>query len=202
MRRLVGDLLLLARADAERHQPHRPVDLGAILTDAAAELGQLADDHDLSIAPGRAEIEGRPDDLHRLVLNLMENALRHTPPGTTVRARSGVRDGIAELIVEDEGPGIPPHLRERVFDRFVRGGGDAGDGARGTGLGLAIVRAVAQAHGARVTLGSLEDGCGTQFVIRFPQRRAGQEDSSPPGELPAQTSTTTGSTIGRRRNRS
>ncbi len=202
MRRLVGDLLLLARADAERQRPARPTDLSEVLMEATAELGPVAEDHELTIDPGPAMIEGTRDDLHRLVLNLMENAVRHTPPGTHIRARSGLIAGSPTLVVEDDGPGIPPELQQRVFDRFVRGGGDSAVGARGTGLGLAIVRAVAESHGATVQLGPLEGGRGTRFVITF---KDGQTEPASPQaagvELP-QTSTTTGSTIGRRRSRS
>jgi signal transduction histidine kinase len=203
MRRLVGDLLLLARADAQRRAPHRPTDLAEVLTDAAGELLPVAEAHELTVYPGRAMIEGDRDDLHRLVLNLLENALSHTPPGTPIRARTGIEGGLPVLVVEDEGPGIPERLQERVFDRFVRGGGDAGDGARGTGLGLAIVRAVADSHRATVKLGAQDPertgSPGTRFVITFlPAIPIVAE----PDEPPAQTSTTTGSTIGRRRSRS
>jgi signal transduction histidine kinase len=188
MRRLVGDLLLLARADAERAQPYRLTDLGEVLIDVAAELGPVADDHDLSIDARPAVVPGVRDDLHRLLLNLLENAVRHTPPGTHVHASTALADGQAEIVVEDDGPGIPSELATRVFDRFVRG---AGDGGRGSGLGLSIVRAVAESHGGSVRLEAPANGAGTRFVIKIPAAPAG-----------LQTSTTTGSTIGRRRNRS
>jgi two-component system OmpR family sensor kinase len=189
MRRLVGDLLLLARADAQRAHPHKPADLADALTEAAAELGPMSLDHELSITAEPAVVDGVNDDLHRLALNLLENAIRHTPPGTSVRARTGTENGIATLVVEDDGPGIPPEIERRVFERFVRGGGDGG---RGSGLGLAIVGAVVDVHGGTVRL-EHPDGGGTRFVIRFPAVGAGAA---------AQTSTTTGSTIGRRRSRS
>ena len=184
MRRLVGDLLLLARADAERQQTTLPVDLADALTDAAGEIGAVAEAHELTVAPESALLEGHADDLHRMILNLIENAIHHTPPGTQIHARTGVEDGHPVVVVEDDGPGISPELQARVFERFVRGGGDTGDGARGTGLGLAIVHAVAEAHGAPLTLTSLPELAGTRFEIVFPE---------------SQTSTTTGSTIGRRR---
>jgi two-component system, OmpR family, sensor kinase len=198
MRRLVGDLLLLARADAERSQPHRPTNLAEVLVAAASELGPVADDHELSIDARAATVPGVRDDLHRLALNLLENAVRHTPPGTHIRAGTDVRDGMATLVVEDDGPGIAPELARRVFDRFVRG---AGDGGRGSGLGLSIVRAVAESHGGSVTLETPAEGIGTRFVIRIPTASPAVERG---GEPPAvdQTSTTTGSTIGRRRSRS
>jgi two-component system OmpR family sensor kinase len=195
MRRLVGDLLLLARADAQRVQPHRPTNLGEVLVEAASELGPMADRHELSISPERAVVSGVGDELHRLVLNLLENSVRHTPPGTQIWASTEQDGGEAVLTVEDTGPGIPVELENRVFERFVRGGRDGG---RGSGLGLAIVRAVAQSHGGTVNVERPETGTGTRFVIRLPA--AGVPSAAVPAE--DQTSTTTGRTIGRRRNRS
>jgi signal transduction histidine kinase len=195
MRRLVGDLLLLARADAKRIQPRRPTDLGDVLTEAAAELGPMADNHELAIDAGHVVVPAARDEVHRLVLNLIENALRHTPPGTRVLASTVPEDGSARLIVEDDGPGISPELERRVFERFVRGGGDGG---RGSGLGLAIVRAVAESHGGTVELRPPESGHGTKFVVRLPLLD-GEATSAENGD---HTSTTTGSTMGRRRSRS
>ena len=210
MRRLVGDLLLLARADAKRMAPHRPTDLADVVTDAAAELEPVAERHVLTVDVHPAIVDGAADDLHRLVLNLIENALRHTPAGTHVRASTFIDADDAVLVVEDDGHGIPPELGGRVFERFVRGGGDGG---RGSGLGLAIVRAVAESHSGSVALESPTPR-GTRFVIRIPLAQApltaaGAEgtisdpvDTNGDGEVAAQTSTTTGSTIGRRRKRS
>jgi two-component system OmpR family sensor kinase len=151
-------------------------------------------------------VEGIRDELHRLVLNLLENAVRHTPPGTRVEASTAARDGEAVLIVADSGPGIPAELSERVFERFVRGGRD---GAKGSGLGLAIVRSVAQSHHGTVDLETPENGVGTRFVIRIPSispaaapAPAPEPVAEPDENAAAQTSTTTGRTIGRRRSRS
>jgi signal transduction histidine kinase len=166
MRRLVGDLLLLARADAGRAAPHRPVDLSAVVTDAASELEPVAGDHEISVsAPRGLEIDGARDELHRLVLNLMENALRHTDPGTAVEASVERVNGEVVLAVEDDGPGIPAELHEKVFERFFRGEGDR---SGSSGLGLSIVRAVADSHHGRVTLEPPLDGRGARFVVRFP----------------------------------
>ncbi len=203
MRRLVADLLLLARADVGRQQQRRLTDLAGHLTDAAAELGPVLEDHEVTIDPQPALVDGLGDDLHRLILNLLENALSHTPPGTRVTASSGMHEGHPVLIVEDDGPGIDPQLQHRVFERFVRGGGDTG--SRGTGLGLAIVDAVASLHGAAVKMTSLPELRGTRFEITFPERELDEADALLPATAQldlAQTSTTTGRTMGRRRSRS
>jgi two-component system OmpR family sensor kinase len=166
MRRLVADLLLLARADAGRVAPHQPVDLSEIVTHAAAELEPLAGDHEISVsAPPGAHVDGERDELHRLVLNLMENALRHTDPGTAVEATVERRNGEIVLAVEDDGPGIPLEMREKVFERFYRG---TGDRSGSSGLGLSIVRAVADSHRGSVRLEEPLDGRGARFVVRIP----------------------------------
>jgi signal transduction histidine kinase len=168
MRRLVADLLLLARADAGRSAPHRPVDLTQVLVEVAAELEPLAErgEHHLTIAAHEPfVVEGVRDELHRLALNLIENALRHTPPGTHVHATLTSLGDDVVLTVEDDGPGIPEELRPRLFERFVRG---RGDGGGGSGLGLAIVRAVATSHGGTVTIERGDLG-GARFVVRLPQ---------------------------------
>jgi two-component system, OmpR family, sensor kinase len=169
MRRLVADLLLLARADAGREVPAVPVDLSAVAREAAAEAGALSSDHPLSLdVQGAVTVSGVADDLHRLAGNLIENALLHTPPGTPVTV-SVRRDGdVAVLEVADRGPGVPAELRGRVFERFASGVGDGSGGrGRGSGLGLAIVRAVADAHGGRVELSEAAGG-GARFLVRLP----------------------------------
>jgi len=167
MRRLVGDLLLLARADAGREVPAAPVDLGAVAREAAAEAGALSSDHPLSLdLPGPVTVNGVADDLHRMAGNLVENALLHTPPGTPVTVSLRREGDSAVLEVADRGPGVPEPLRERVFERFASGAGDGGAG-RGSGLGLAIVKAVVDAHGGRVEL-SDADGGGARFMVTLP----------------------------------
>ena len=203
MRRLVGDLLLLARADARRVQPRRRTDLAEVLVEAAGELGPMADHHDLSLQAQAAPVIGVRDELHRLALNLLENAVRHTPPGTRITATTQLDGTDVVLTVTDNGPGIPPALQARVFERFVRGGRDGG---RGSGLGLAIVRSVAVSHGGSVELEAPGTETGTRFVIRLPAdlpAADGEAQRAPGASAPeAQTSTTTGRTIGRRRSRS
>ncbi|HWH44755.1 MAG TPA: HAMP domain-containing sensor histidine kinase [Thermoleophilaceae bacterium] len=184
MRRLVADLLLLARADAGRVGARRPVELAPAVAAACAEAAPLAAQHEIrcEAAEGVA-VEGVPDDLHRLVLNLVENALRHTPAGTLVRVEARREAGAAVLVVEDDGPGIAPEVRERVFERFVRSGDDGGGG--GSGLGLAIVRAVAEAHGGRVSVGEGPWGRGARFEVTLPLAAALPEpDPAPAPPMP------------------
>ena len=175
MRRLVADLLLLARADAGRQAPRQPVDMATVVREVAGEAAPLAERHELEVSADEPVIvDGSADDLHRLTLNLIQNALVHTPPGTRVSVRLRSDDG-AVLEVEDDGPGIPAELRHRLFERFVRGHGDTGGGS---GLGLAIVRAVAETHGGSVELGE-RDGGGARFVVRLPPARERQRAVSP-----------------------
>jgi signal transduction histidine kinase len=166
MRRLVADLLLLARTDVGRVVQRTPCDLAQIVVEAAGELGPVSAEHDILLEAHPAIVEAARDELHRLAINLMENALRHTPPGTSIRVWTGTADGQAMLIVEDDGPGVPAELAPTIFERFVRGTGDRGGSF---GLGLAIVRAVAESHGGSVTLESTGEGRGARFVVRLPE---------------------------------
>jgi signal transduction histidine kinase len=175
MSRLVADLLLLARADAGRASAHGGCDLAEIAGNAAAELVPVMGDRELEIDNQHAlPVTGNPDELHRMVLNLLDNAVRHTQAGARIELH--VRRVGAEAVVEvaDDGPGIPPRLREQIFDRFVRGEGPADTAVGpGSGLGLAIVRAVATSHGGTVEVGESAAG-GAQFRVRIPLQRVSQ----------------------------
>ncbi len=164
MRRLVADLLLLARTDVGRVVAHEPSDLAQIVVEAAGELGPVSDAHDIELDVQPALVEGARDELHRLTINLIENALRHTPPGSEIRVSTRLVNGQAELIVEDDGPGVPAELAPTLFERFVRGAGDRGGSF---GLGLAIVRAVTESHGGSVRLEKRQPH-GARFVVDLP----------------------------------
>jgi two-component system, OmpR family, sensor kinase len=169
MSRLVSDLLLLARADAGRTGARRECDLAAVADAALSEVRPIADGHRLTLADrGPVPVDGNPDELHRLTVNLLDNGLRHTPAGTEIRVAVERRNGDAVLEVSDDGPGIPPGMEEQVFSRFVRGTGPADvAGDIGAGLGLAIVKAVAMSHGGDVDAGSSPAG-GARFTVRLP----------------------------------
>ncbi len=169
MGRLIGDLLLLARADAGRLAAHRRVDLAEIAGEAAAEVAPLMGNRRLVVENEHPlRVEGSRDELHRMVVNLLDNAIRHTPGHACVELELHQADGEAIVEVGDDGPGIPVEMRAQVFDRFVRGTGSA-DTARGTGtgLGLAIVGAVAKSHGGNVEAGESKSG-GALFTARIP----------------------------------
>jgi two-component system OmpR family sensor kinase len=180
MRGLVSDLLLLARADAPRERVREPVDIGQVIRAAAGEAAPLAAGHDLGVeVDNDLIVDGWRDDLHRMVLNLIENSLRHTPPGTDVRASAHAPDpDHVRIVVEDEGPGLPPEIRDRAFERFVRGGGDGG---RGSGLGLAIVAAVAEGHGGTVAYEDRMNG-GSRFIVALPARTEAPAAAEPEAE--------------------
>ena len=182
MRRLVGDLLMLARADAGRFGERARCDLAEIAEAAVAEVRPVADEHSLRLETGDAvAVTGNTDELHRLTVNLLDNAVRHTPEGSTVTVTVERRDGSAVLEVSDDGPGLPAGMEEQVFSRFVRGGGPADLAAdSGTGLGLAIVRAVAESHGGAVTAGTGPNG-GARFTVTLPA-------SDAPAEAPSKVS--------------
>ena len=171
MNRLVGDLLLLARADAGRVGTRVECDLGTIASEALEEVAPVADGHHFSAElDGSAPVSGNPDELHRMILNLLENAIRHTPEGTAVDVGLAIDGETARLTVRDDGPGLPAGMEDQVFARFVRGEGPADRSSRngaGTGLGLSIVRAVAVAHGGDVTAVNGPDG-GARFEVRMP----------------------------------
>jgi two-component system OmpR family sensor kinase len=174
MGRLVADLLLLARADAGKRGAHRRCDLAEVAGNASLEAAPLMGGRELLVDNDRPLwIQGNPDELHRMVLNLLDNAARHTPPDSTVELRLRMEDGDAVLEVEDDGPGVPPELRDHIFDRFVRGEGPA-DVATGpgSGLGLAIVSAVAISHGGSAKAGESRAG-GALFTVRLPLARSG-----------------------------
>ncbi len=169
MSRLVSDLLLLARADAGRLDRHRRCDLAQIAGDAAAEAAPLMGGRTLSVDNERPVwVEGSPDELHRMILNLLDNAANHTPPGSAIELSLRAEGKEAIVEVADDGPGIPAAMREQVFDRFVRGQGPADTaGGTGTGLGLAIVSAVAGSHGGAVEAAESRSG-GALFRARIP----------------------------------
>lgn len=171
MRRLVADLQILARADSGRSQPRSRCDLNEIAENAVEEVTPLSEGHRIEVEPGDPVIlSGTADELHRVILNLVDNAVRHTPEGTTITVATSIDEeaGQAVLTVADDGPGVPEDLWPHIFDRFVRntGPGDRA-GSNGTGLGLAIVFAIAKGHGGIAKVGDSPSG-GAMFSVLLP----------------------------------
>lgn len=185
MRRLVADLQILARIDARQDTVFAPCDLSRIAADAVAELRPLAERHELILEADRpVPVSGAVDDLHRVMINLIDNAIHHIGEGATITVAT-IADrerGTATLIVSDDGPGIPPELRGEIFGRFVRNAGP-GDrsGRKGTGLGLAIVKAISEGHGGTATVGESPDG-GAEFTITLPLATAPEPAPERPAE--------------------
>jgi len=157
MTALVEDLLLLARLDAGRPLANGPVDLTRLLLEATDDARVLAPTHHwrLDLPSESVEVMGDEQRLHQLVMNLLTNARKYTPPGSTVTVAIAADEGTAcrTLVVADDGPGFPPELVDHAFERFARG--DASRNREGgAGLGLAIVAAIVAAHGGTVSLSS------------------------------------------------
>jgi signal transduction histidine kinase len=176
MSRLVGDLLLLARADAGRIAARTRCDLAEVAGSAAAEVAPTIGERELRIENERPLwVDGNPDELHRVVLNLLDNAARHTPAGSRIELRLRAEGTSAVIEVADDGPGVPEELREQIFERFVRGDGPADTAiGGGSGLGLAIVSAVARSHGGSAEAGESDQG-GALFRVRLPLRSSKSE---------------------------
>lgn len=165
--RLVNQLLALARAEPGG-MALQPVSLPAMAESEADGWLQaaLARDIDLGFELAPATVPGIPLLLSELAGNLVDNAIRYTPCGGRVTVRTGTDTDGAWFAVDDNGPGVPPEHRSRIFERFFRGDNE-GAAPGGCGLGLAIVRQIALQHRAQVTLGESAEG-GASFVVRFP----------------------------------
>ncbi|GIG27804.1 sensor histidine kinase [Cellulomonas marina] len=182
MTALVEDLLLLARLDAGRPLAEGSVDLVALAVDAVADAHAAGRDHVWRLDLGTGDDEEPPDVLARgdedrlrqVLANLLSNARLHTPPGTVVTVGARADGARVRLVVADDGPGIDPALRDRLFQRFTRGDASRNRASGTTGLGLAIVDAVVGAHGGAIAVesavaGERPDGRhGTTFTVTLP----------------------------------
>jgi len=165
---LVDDLLLLARSDSGAIALSRlPVDLGDVAAESAGSLTKLAAEHgvQLGLDPEPAIVDGDHARLRQLVVILVDNAIRHTPRGGSVRVTVRADRTEALLEVDDDGPGIRPEDMPRVFERFWRAPGSA---AGGTGLGLAIAKSIVDLHDGRITVTNRSEAGGARFTVRLP----------------------------------
>ena len=179
MHRLVLNLLDLARLDAGTFEFNRaPVDLVALLRGVVARLSPQAAQARVKLA---LQVEDLPsligdgDRLAQVFTNLVDNAIKHTPPGGDVQITARLEDGQALIAVHDRGEGIPPQELKRIFERFYRvDKARAGGKHRGTGLGLAIARQLVEAHGGTIHAESTP-GQGSVFVVKLPLAFASDE---------------------------
>ena len=185
MSELVNDLLLLARLDAGRELEDELVDLAPVLIESVADAQIAGPDHtfelDLSAVFGADEdldeqlplVRGDEQRLRQVLANLLANARLHTPAGTHVWVKLLRAGGDYRIVVADNGPGISPQLRGKLFERFTRADASRNRQGGSTGLGLAICAAIAQAHGGSVQLADsasyLDDAAqGACFVLSLP----------------------------------
>ncbi|MDQ2809859.1 MAG: HAMP domain-containing histidine kinase [Chloroflexota bacterium] len=173
--RLVNDLLTLSRLDSAGDSADLPVrhtrtDVCATLAAAVTQMGPLAEAHAVRLEQacgGPLWVMGDAGQLKQVVLNLLDNALRYTPPGGAVTVRAAVAESWACLTVQDTGSGIAANDLPHIFARFYRGDPSRTRATGNSGLGLAIVRALIEAHGGTIGVQSTS-GAGTCFVIRLP----------------------------------
>lgn len=167
--RVLEDMLMLARADAGGYRLRSvPLYLNELVQECSDALANLAHERDVSIrVASQTDIAlvGDEDLLRRMVLNLLQNAVQHTRPGSRVEVSVLCSDTEASIVVADEGPGIPLADHQRIFNRFVQL--DSARRRAGAGLGLPISRWIAEAHGGRVELHA-SSAEGSTFVASLP----------------------------------
>jgi signal transduction histidine kinase len=177
MARIVDDLLLLARAERPDFLQPGDVDLDLLTTELFAKCQALAERDWRLAGTGLGVVRADRQRLTQAVMNLADNAVRHTGTGDVIELGSALGGGEAAIWLRDSGPGVPLDQQDRIFERFTR---DREGGRRpgSAGLGLAIVRGIARAHGGRVALDS-RPGRGATFTIVIP---ADDPDAPGPGE--------------------
>ncbi|MEA2717060.1 MAG: two-component system, OmpR family, sensor kinase [Actinomycetota bacterium] len=183
---LVEDLLLLARLDQGRPFEPVPVDLARLAADAVDDARAVSPDRPVVMAQGPpVMVLGDELRLRQVAANLLSNAQVHTPPGTTVRVAVAARGERALLEVSDDGPGLPPDVADKVFERFYRVDKARSRATGGVGLGLSIVAAVAEAHGGSARLEApAPDRPGATFVVDLPLHRAAPGDDDAASQTP------------------
>ena len=168
---LVEGLLLLARADTGvLRMDHQPVDVAQLLEEVYGQTKVLADTHALTLDLGPVEpltIQGDYERLRRLLLNLVDNGIKYTPPGGRVTLSVQQDGGWASLQVRDTGIGLSREEQERIFQRFYRAGEARSQGEKGAGLGLCIAQSIAEAHGGTMQVES-SPGQGSTFTVSLP----------------------------------
>ncbi|MCG8346962.1 MAG: ATP-binding protein, partial [Chloroflexales bacterium] len=170
MTRLVEDLLLLSRLDTGRLQlERRAVDLSDLLAEVQRQVGRLVASRDIQLCLERTigSVWGDPTRLRLVLLIVLDNALRHTPPGGTIQVDTALRGRHVQIIVTDTGVGIASEHVAHLFERFYRVDNARGADNSSTGLGLSIAKALVEAQQGWITITS-ELGRGTRVTIALP----------------------------------
>lgn len=174
---LVDDLLLLARLDQGRPLERKPVDLVRVVRESVDGARAIEPDRPIELdVPGSASVIGDDGRLRQVVDNLLDNVRMHTPAGSPAEVSVGSEGSEAVLSVTDHGPGLPPDVATRAFERFYRGDPSRSRTKGGAGLGLSIVAAIVQAHGGSVSARSSEGG-GATFEVRLPHDGGSSRDA-------------------------
>ncbi len=168
MTRMLEDLLALARTESKHRRPFQPLEVASLLGDAIGTARALDDRPFACVCEKNLWVYGDPDLLERAVLNVLRNAIEHTPSDTTVDVScTGSRDRVL-ITVRDHGPGITEEDLPRVFDRFFRSRGRRATEGDGSGLGLSIVKALVEMHRGSVSVANAE-GDGAVFTFDLPK---------------------------------
>jgi two-component system OmpR family sensor kinase len=178
MGRLVNDLLQLARLEAGPARPYQPLELTTLVSEAVARARALGRSEVTQRCDGPVWVDGDPDELTQALLNLLRNAIDHTPDTGTVSVTCADAGASARVEVTDTGPGIRPDDLPRVFDRFYRAQGPRSAETGGSGLGLAITKRLVELHGGRISARNRAGG-GAAFTIDLPRRDAPEEPATP-----------------------
>jgi signal transduction histidine kinase len=180
LRRLIEQLLVTSRLETHVEPLSlAPVSIPLIVRQAIDELRSTAHGHtfDLRLDPDLRVVESDEAKIHQVVSNLVENAIKYSPPDTRITVEARADDGGIGISVIDEGPGIPVHARDRIFDRFFQVDGSTTRSVGGTGLGLYICRKMTETLGGRLTL-ERTGPAGTVFTLWLPGD-AGHESVEP-----------------------
>ena len=171
MRNFIDDLLDLSRIEMGIETEFKPVDMNGVMMAAVTNMQALALQNGVELATelgeGELLVKGSPVRLGQAISNLVGNAIKFTPAGGKVTTCTGVEDGLAVVRISDTGPGIPPALHSKLFQKFSKLGQETTRNGEGHGLGLAIVRSVIEAHGGRVWVES-QPGRGSEFAFGVP----------------------------------
>jgi signal transduction histidine kinase len=183
--RLLNDLLDLARFDAGRLTIRpRPTDLTPLIEEVVKTMRAQTEPSNQKlterIEPGLPPVNVEGDRIRQILVNLVTNAHEYSPENASIEVCAGVADASVVITVIDNGPGIPPHQVDHIFERFTRGDAGLTQRVGGTGLGLAISKSLVELHGGTISVAS-EVGRGSTFTVRLPLAAPEAVEAAPAG---------------------